>query len=152
MSKGTRTLIYLLAAGLCYAFATLFSLRAGEILSGYILPGFAPPHWIAPFIWPVMLILIVFGLSAPEAGSGAARRAVRCYLVWLGLFVLWAVLFYRMGMLTAAAVTGLFSWGVLQLCMRSVKEANPRQARLLLIPVVWTGYCVTVNLAVALMN
>jgi tryptophan-rich sensory protein len=130
------------AAGLA---ASLFSLRMGEVFARCSLPLFFPPVWLFPVGWTAVLICLVSAYLKTEHD-----KAKLGFYVSLGLVVLWAVLFFRMGLPLAAAIAGMTLTGVL-LRLRRLAGV-PGAGRRFLPCCVWTGYLTYLNLGIFILN
>jgi tryptophan-rich sensory protein len=132
------------AAGLI---ANLFALRMGEIFDQFRLPLFFPPVWLLPLGWTVALICLVSAYTRMEDESPKAAMA---FYVALGLVVCRELLFFRVGALFAAAISGMILTGVL-LHMKRLAEASGSGKRFLPC-CMWAGYMTYINLGICLMN
>ena len=131
------------AAGLT---ANLFALRMGETFAQYRLPLFFPPVWLFLVGWIAALIFFAAAFTGMEEKSPQITTSL---YVALGLMIFWSLLFFRVELPLAAAVTGLVLTGVL-LHMRRLAGAEDGKR---FVPCcVWAGYMAYLNLGICLMN
>jgi len=139
-----------LAAAVAGLLASLFTLHMGEALSALNRPFLFPPFWMLPVGWTAALI----------AAAGAMRYAVglihkktvAAFYVSLGLVVVWAFVFFRLGMRGTGFVAGFFLTGIWLRNRRLLREFSQDAAKWMTCATAWAGYATYLNLGVWFLN
>lgn len=121
-------------------------------------PAWNPPDWVFGPVWTALYLMIaVAGWRVWRRLPGTpARRlrhpAMRAYACQLALNLLWSVIFFGFGLFTAAALEIVLLFAAIALTIRRFRAVD-RPAAWLLVPyLLWVGFAVSLNLAIAVLN
>ena len=144
-------LVPLLAGGL-----TAWAVGDGfELYKLLYKPLFSPPGALFPIIWTILYAMMgaasYFVLSS-DAGKPRKKRAMKSYIVQLGLNLLWPLLFFGAEMFTLALVTAFALLAAAMLCQVFFAHISKTAGNLLLPYVLWLFYALYLNAGVVLLN
>ncbi|MGL5115928.1 MAG: TspO/MBR family protein [Beijerinckiaceae bacterium] len=118
-------------------------------------PGFNPPNWIFPVVWPALFLLMAFGLwrvlRTVHAGS-ARTRALIAFAIQLACNVAWSAAFFGanspgLGLIVAVAL--VISVAAMLLAFLAVdKTAGLAQAPYL----AWVTFALVLNATIYMIN
>ena len=139
---------------------TLLAGGLGALLSGgfdvydqYQKPPLAPPGILFPIVWT--LLYIVMGLAAgviAESFDLDKGRALKLYVLQLGINVLWPILFFAFQMPKLALFWLLLLIVTVALTIRAFYAVN-RRAGLVLVPYfAWCLFAFYLNFGIVVLN
>ena len=118
----------------------------GEWYAGLAKPSWTPPNWLFGPVWTALYLMM--GTAAwlvwRKGGWSAARGALICFLVQLGLNAAWTPLFFGAHAMAAALVCIVALWVAVLVTILAFRRHH-RIATLLLVP-----YLLWLTLATAL--
>lgn len=127
-------------------------------MAGYAVlnkPPLSPPGWLFPVVWTLLYLLMGLGsylvAVAPAAGS-RRERALRLYLLQLGINFFWSSLFFGLGAWFAAFLWLLLLLGLSAVCCLLFWHIDRRAGALLLPYLLWLFFAAYLNLSLWLIN
>lgn len=158
----THSLIILgVALAVCVA-----ALVAGERLTtphleswyrGLRKPGFTPPDWVFPVVWPVLFLMmaIAWWRAAVAAGglwTEAGQPATVAFLVQIAFNVAWSAIFFTLKRVGWALIeVGLFAISI-AVCGAIFWRLDPLAGWLMLPYLAWACFAVALNLRIWQLN
>ncbi len=109
--RWTELIIFVVSAELTGAISALLAGSYKDFYSALVQPPLAPPSAVFPWVWGILYALM--GISAylvwkePEDRGNYRSTALTVYAVQLAVNFVWSIIFFRFGLLTAAAVTAV---------------------------------------------
>ncbi len=151
-----KSLVMHLLIPICIGY--LSSVLSGDIPRLYqslILPGFAPPPSVFPWIWTILYLLMgisAYLIASSRADTGQKRQAMIPYYAGLFLNFLWSILFFRFHLCSAAFVNILAMIVLLILQLVEYRKLNRSAAALQLPYFLWLIFAGALNLSICLLN
>lgn len=151
-AKFVGSLALTLGAGII---AGLFSMNAKEIFSSLQLPAFAPPAWVFMPVWIILYILMgisFFLILKKGTKTPGVKTALFYFVLQLFFNVMWSVLFFTLGLHTAALVDIVILFIYIAITAFKFSKID-RAAAVLLIPyLIWVAYAAVLNFAIVMLN
>ena len=139
-----------LAAGLGSLFTTA---SVGSWYPGLAKPTWTPPAWVFGPVWTALYAMMAVAgwLVWRQRGEGS-RRALRWFVLQLGLNVCWSAIFFGLRMPDLAFVEIVALWLAIAVTLiESWRASWP--AGLLLAPyLLWVGFAAALNFAIWRLN
>lgn len=149
----TDILIQIVLAELTGAVSALIS---GQMdMTGLVQPPLSPPGWLFPVAWTVLYALMGWSaglILTSDGDEGEKSAAMKVYYFQLVLNFLWSIIYFRAGLLTAAAaVIGAMIVLVFIMIMR-FRRINRLAARLNIPYLLWLCFALYLNIGTVLLN
>jgi len=154
--RWTELIIFIVSAELTGAISALLAGSYKDFYSSLTQPPLAPPSAVFPVVWGILYALM--GVSAylvwnePGDLSSLRSRALALYAVQLAVNFSWSIIFFRFGLLTAAAVTAVILAALVCLMVCSFSKVK-RTAALLNVPyLLWSIFAAYLAIGTAVLN
>ncbi len=118
-------------------------------------PVCTPPSWVFAPAWTILFVLmgISFWLMWEKGLEGKkVKKALILFFVQLGLNIAWSWLFFALRSPLYGLIEITFLWGAILATMISFYKISKKAACLLLPYLLWTGYALSLNLSIFLLN
>lgn len=118
-------------------------------------PALSPPAAVFPIAWTVLYLLM--GISSyliwtTEAAASRKDIAFSLYLIQLVMNFFWSIIFFRLGMYTAALVWLIIMYMAIVLCTVYFFLINPKAGWLMIPYNLWMGFATYLNLSIVMLN
>jgi tryptophan-rich sensory protein len=122
--------------------------------STLVRPAWAPPNWVIGPIWNVLFILmaVAFYIVWTQPEGAEKQKAMKLYLVQLGVNVLWSVAFFGLQSLLAGAIVIVLLWALILMTILSFRKVSPTAAWLMVPYIVWVTIAASVNFGFLALN
>lgn len=154
--RWTELIIFIVSAELTGAISALLAGSYKDFYASLTQPPLAPPPAVFPVVWGILYALM--GISAylvwKEPGDLSSRRsrALSVYAVQLAVNFSWSIIFFRFGLLTAAAVTAVILAALVGLMVYTFSQVK-RTAALLNVPyLLWSIFAAYLAIGTAVLN
>lgn len=118
-------------------------------------PFCTPPSWVFAPAWTILFILIgiSFWIIWEKRLEGREnKKAIVLFFAQLLLNIAWSFLFFGLRSPLYALIEIAVLWGAIMATMISFYKISKKAAWLLLPYLLWTGYALSLNLSIYLLN
>lgn len=120
-----------------------------------IKPPLSPPAAVFSVVWPILYALMgisVYLVQTSDARAGEISDSVKIYTAQLVMNFLWSIIYFRFGMLTAAAaLIGALIVTVFIMILR-FRKIHPAAAWLNVPYLLWLIFALYLNIGTVLLN
>lgn len=141
--------------GICFLAAAFGSwFEPGSWYESLNKPGWTPPNWIFPVVWPVLYLMMALAawLVWKDFGFRKGREGLKWFGIQLGLNAAWSWIFFGEHMIGTALGEILLLWiAILFTMLLFWKKSKP--AALLMLPyLLWISYASALNYSIFQLN
>lgn len=117
-------------------------------------PGWTPPNWVFPVVWPVLYGMMAFSawLIWKEYTFKEGREELKWFGIQLSLNAIWSWLFFGNHMIATALGEILLLWIAILFTMMLFLRKNKLAGWLLLPYLLWVTYASCLNFAIFQIN
>ena len=117
-------------------------------------PGWTPPNWVFPVVWPVLYIMMAVAawLIWKEYGFQLAREELRWFTIQFTLNAAWSWIFFGEHLIGTALGEILLLWIAILFTTMLFWKKNSFAGLLLLPYLLWISYASALNYAIFQMN
>lgn len=146
----------LLSIALVEAIGVISSLLSGSIREKYAalrLPPLSPPGWLFGVVWPVLFALMAAAAwLVYKSGRESARGALFWFAVQLAVNFVWPIIFFRLGLFWAAALTIVVLDALVAYTIYRFSKISVGAVCLMLPYLAWILFATYLNVGVAVLN
>ncbi|MBO4876718.1 MAG: tryptophan-rich sensory protein [Ruminococcus sp.] len=154
--RWTELIIFIVSAELTGAISALLAGSYKDFYASLIQPPFAPPSAVFPVVWGILYALM--GISAyliwkePEDRGAYRSTALTLYAVQLAVNFVWSIIFFRFGLLTAAAVVAVILAALVGAMVYSFARVKNTAAWLNVPYLLWSIFAAYLAIGNAILN
>ena len=117
-------------------------------------PSFNPPNWLFAPVWTTLYVImgISFFMIWQFPASPAKTKAVRIYVVQLGLNFLWSFLFFYFKNMGLALIEIAILWLSIAVMLRLFYKIKPLASYLNVPYILWVSFATMLNAAYYILN